>query len=76
MDRGFYFEETEGLFSKMATRRGTEDSGPLDRRWTAWIRTERGIGEQMAGTVADGGNSSPALQFVIGEKGENAYGLN
>ena len=44
MDDEFYFEETEGLFWNLATRRGIGDSRPSDhdRTEVIWSRGRRG----------------------------------
>ena len=56
MDHRFKNRKPEGLFSKMATRRGILRLRPMDLDRTVWIRTERGIGEKTTRTVADGGD--------------------
>jgi hypothetical protein len=51
MDYGFKFGETEGLFIKIANRRGIQRSRPLDLIWMAEISRGRGEGDFPAGTV-------------------------
>jgi hypothetical protein len=55
MDCGFKFEETEGLFSKSADRKGMTQSEPLDRKPVAEIRLEREERGTPAGYSAERG---------------------
>ena len=57
MDRGFYFKVTEGLFSKMATRRGIFYFQPLDWNQTARVAREGKSGRNKAGGEPGGGGA-------------------
>ena len=68
MDRGLYFEETEGLFSKIATRRDIMKSRPSDLIWTAENRSK---GER--GRAAGRNSKASAVEAMAG--GEELGGV-